>query len=520
MWMCVGAGLIALAAAGAAPAAPPACRPATSRSAFSVAVAVTEYGSGRPLPGAVVTLTHRRNCSKAETRAGEPQCVPTHPHPAQQLVLRCTAGPAGRATFDVPDHDYEASVAGPGPARYLEPWEITKFERAIEDKRRLQETSHAGKRGELAISVLLVPAALIESPNVITTAERATAVARAALVGKGCDLTALAAPPPAPAAQPERIPLGRVQPRMPPQRRMGASNYWGQWRVDFGAAGVDVNAITGEARVVICQAACCQDPEQAPTAGAMYSPFEALADVAAAPLQHVGTTVWPGIFEIPSCVYRNDRVVVVDVYCTTNEMNSASLLVLHPKRGRVRVYAEDRSPISTIARGGYLHWKLESEEPPPAGKIQPPLALGMNLAELVAYEKRRYDLSPPACWVSRWTGARPGSPSPPSDAQCRRKTPEAARAWSAATVGFGQPPDVWYSLLAEFRALARKHSRAVPVGAPPMPAEATPDPRARCPAPGYWDEQSHSCRIAPCAGIPGGCRNDNDDLLKGGKVPR
>jgi hypothetical protein len=54
--------------------------------------------------------------------------------------------------------------------------------------------------------------------------------------------------------------------------------------------------------------------------------------------------------------------------------------------------------------------------------------------------------------------------------------------------------------------------------APPMPVEATPDRRGLCPAPGYWDEPSHSCRIAPCAGIPGGCRNDNDDLLKRGKV--
>jgi hypothetical protein len=55
---------------------------------------------------------------------------------------------------------------------------------------------------------------------------------------------------------------------------------------------------------------------------------------------------------------------------------------------------------------------------------------------------------------------------------------------------------------------------------PPIPAEATPDPRGRCPAPGYWDEQSHTCRISPCAGIPGGCRNDNHDLVRGGKVPR
>jgi len=55
---------------------------------------------------------------------------------------------------------------------------------------------------------------------------------------------------------------------------------------------------------------------------------------------------------------------------------------------------------------------------------------------------------------------------------------------------------------------------------PPMPAEATPSPHSHCPAPGYWDEESHSCRIAPCAGIPGGCRNDDDDLPKVGKVPR
>ena len=73
---------------------------------------MTEFGSGRPLPGAVVTLTHRRTCSKAETRNGEPQCVPTHPHPAEQLALRCTTGPDGRASFAVPDHDYEPSVAG------------------------------------------------------------------------------------------------------------------------------------------------------------------------------------------------------------------------------------------------------------------------------------------------------------------------------------------------------------------------------------------------------------------------
>jgi hypothetical protein len=420
----------------------------TARSPRSMTVAVTEYGSGRPVPAAEITLTHRRSCSKAETRNGEPQCVPTHPHAANQLVLRRAAGRDGRAAFDVPDDDYDVSVAGPGPTRYLQPWEIEKFAHAIEDKRRLQERSSPDKRGNVAVSVILVPAAVIESPSVITTPERATAIARATLLARKCDPDAIPRPPAAPPGS-----------RMTPQARPGVTNYWGQWRVELGPAAVDVNAITGVARVVICRADCCQDPEMAPTAEPMYSPFEALADAAAAPLEYLGTTVWPGIFEISSCVYRNDRVFVVDVYCTTNEMNSASLLVLHPKRGRVRVYAEDRSPISKIPRGGYLHWKLESEEPPPAGKVQPPLALSMNLAQLVKYEKGRYDASPPACWVSRWTGARPGSASPPSDASCRRKTAEAARAWTAATAGFGQPPEIWYALLERFRALATKNAK-------------------------------------------------------------
>ena len=55
---------------------------------------------------------------------------------------------------------------------------------------------------------------------------------------------------------------------------------------------------------------------------------------------------------------------------------------------------------------------------------------------------------------------------------------------------------------------------------PPPPAAIPDDLRgqARCPPPGYWDERSRSCRVAPCAGIPGGCRNDDLRELRG--VPR
>jgi len=56
---------------------------------------------------------------------------------------------------------------------------------------------------------------------------------------------------------------------------------------------------------------------------------------------------------------------------------------------------------------------------------------------------------------------------------------------------------------------------------PPPPPGATPDDlrsHTRCPPPGYWDEKSRSCRVAPCAGIPGGCRNDDLREVRG--VPR
>jgi hypothetical protein len=46
---------------------------------------------------------------------------------------------------------------------------------------------------------------------------------------------------------------------------------------------------------------------------------------------------------------------------------------------------------------------------------------------------------------------------------------------------------------------------------PPKTPRTSPDDlrgHTRCPPPGHWDEASRSCRVAPCAGIPGGCRNE------------
>jgi hypothetical protein len=47
---------------------------------------------------------------------------------------------------------------------------------------------------------------------------------------------------------------------------------------------------------------------------------------------------------------------------------------------------------------------------------------------------------------------------------------------------------------------------------PPPPLATSPDDlrgHTRCPPPGSWDEKSRSCRVSPCAGIPGGCRKND-----------
>jgi hypothetical protein len=444
--------VVALGASGSARAAEPACPRANPRSPFTIVGVAKDYASKRPVAGAIVTVSHRATCSKAEQREPGPQCTPTHPHPAAVLTMRCPTGPDGRAVFPVPDLDYEVSVKGPAGTRYLEPWEMTKFERAIEQTERLQQTKTDDRTRTMTVETALVPASVIEAPTVIQTPDRAIAAAQAAL--------AACAPPGQPPA------ASRTQ------------NYWGQWRVDLPMASVDVNAITGAARVAICRAACCQDPTKAPTDVPFYAPSDAIADASRTPLEHIGTGVWPGIFQIPSCVYRNDRVIVVDVYCTLKEINSFSIVVLHPTRGRVKVYAEARAPISTLQRHQYLQWKAQADDPPRPGQVSPPLRTSMTFKEIIKYEEDAYKADLPACWIDSWSARTfpPGTAPHVSKSfektraasgrgQCRRKTAGIEAAWAPLAAAFERdPPPEWYPLVRRLRELAQKRGKPDPRG--------------------------------------------------------
>jgi hypothetical protein len=121
----------------------------------------------------------------------------------------------------------------------------------------------------------------------------------------------------------------------------------------------------------------------------LYRVVDALADAKASPLKRIGIGDWPGNFSIKGCVYRNDRVFVVDVYCTYKEQTAFSAVIISPEKGEVRVYAEADDPISTIERAKYFSFYAESY-PPLADHPVPPLDKA-TFAEVTAWQQQEYD---------------------------------------------------------------------------------------------------------------------------------
>jgi len=424
--------VLALLAPGAARATAPArCNGPAGPNAIDVVV--TDYVTERPVEGVEIVAAHRMNCSKQATRDGGAQCTPTHPHPEALLSFACRTPRDGRLRFALPDLDYEVEPSTPKLLEgYAQPWEVSHWRRSLD---RLEVVSTSGDGKTRTVLLRLVPLSLLRAEANIRTPERAIEVAR------------------------ERI-RDCFDPRA--QIRGTAKNYWGEWQVKLGVATLTVEAIGGAARVDRCEAACCRDPKDRPSAAPLYAPAEAIADALSGPLEHVGTGPWHGIFQIQSCAYRNDRVLVVDVYCTRKEIHSAGLVVFHPRRGRATFYAEARAPISTIDRSRYLQWKIEVEDPPTEQQLSPGVRTDMTFAELTGYDAARYSLSLPSCFGALKRSSGKALVVDPGGG-CRRKTPEVERAWAEALRALlAEPPAGWAPLLKELRRLAREHGRRDP----------------------------------------------------------
>jgi hypothetical protein len=146
---------------------------------------------------------------------------------------------------------------------------------------------------------------------------------------------------------------------------------------------------TDAAVAILTDADVAPPVDAAPPAKPLYAVADALADAKASPLKRIGIGEWPGNFSIKGCIYRNDRVFVVDVYCTYKEQPAFSTVIISPEKGEVRIYAEADSAISKLTRKDYFTFYAEGypvlEELP-----APPLATA-KFDEVTAWQQKLYD---------------------------------------------------------------------------------------------------------------------------------
>jgi hypothetical protein len=191
------------------------------------------------------------------------------------------------------------------------------------------------------------------------------------------------------------------------------------------------------------------EPERA----GVYALDEAVKDALSGPWTYIGTGPWTGNHRVEACAYRNDRVIVVNVYCTIKEVKAFRVDVFSPTRGRVRIYAEAKAPVSTLTRKDYFSFNAESEPPPGPRAGLGPVILTMSFPDLLDYDGRRYQKFLPSCYGGVEVYRRQGG-------GCLRGLGPGAAEWAATNRSFLQdPPEDWYRIVRELRALALQHGR-------------------------------------------------------------
>lgn len=184
----------------------------------------------------------------------------------------------------------------------------------------------------------------------------------------------------------------------------------------------------------------------------LYGIDEALRDVLSGPLTHIGTGAWPGDGRMPACVFRNERVIVVNAYCSLQETQAFRVQVYSPTRGRVVIYAESKTPLSAHMRQQYFTFTAQTEPLPGPDLSIAPLHLEMGLGALRQYEERRYEAYLPVCYG----GVELGKPQ----SGCLGSLAGRASEWPQQNRLFlDQGSSEWYLVVRALRSLASKHGR-------------------------------------------------------------
>jgi hypothetical protein len=182
----------------------------------------------------------------------------------------------------------------------------------------------------------------------------------------------------------------------------------------------------------------------------LYSAQEALRDVLSGELEYIGTGRWPGVERSRACAFRNQRVVVVNAYCTLNEVNAFRIDVYSPERGSVRIYAEAKGTISTRQRRDYFTFTVESSPLPSSAAHLPRFALAMPYEDLRRYEQQRYEAYLPGCYGGEKYDQRVGG--------CLGELAPRRAEWAAQNQSFlDRASDDWYRVIRQMRRLAARY---------------------------------------------------------------
>jgi hypothetical protein len=187
------------------------------------------------------------------------------------------------------------------------------------------------------------------------------------------------------------------------------------------------------------------DPKRDPD---LYGLDEALADVQSGPLRHVGSGPWFGLSRRNVCAYRNEKVIVVNIYCNTDRQ-AVSIIVMSPVRGRVVIYAEAEKAIAGLKRAKYVTFKGESQ---PVSDKLPAVSLGWNLAQLSAWEQRRDKAYLPSCYGGiEWRKPEGG---------CSEALVRFEDSWRRRNQPFlDNASQAWYRVSDDLRARARQDAK-------------------------------------------------------------
>jgi hypothetical protein len=191
-------------------------------------------------------------------------------------------------------------------------------------------------------------------------------------------------------------------------------------------------------------------PEPTPALSGIYSAQEALQDALSGELEYIGTGRWPGLERTRACAFRNQRVVIVNAYCTSNDVNAFRIDVYSPEHGRVQIYAETSGAISVRRRRDYFSFTVESSPPPSSAARLPPLMLTMPYEELRRYEQQRYEAFLPGCFGGEKNEQPVGG--------CLGELAPRHAEWAAQNQAFlDRASDDWYRVLRQMRALAARY---------------------------------------------------------------